>query len=148
VRYVSRRIILSPLTRLPLRFQDWNGRKEVHLFAGNLPFRMDDNGLHLLFSNNGIEVLWAEVKKDENGKSKGIGIVSVSSRDRAEAVRLNGANVWGRDIKIEIYRRRRGLQLSAKEKRIILALRARGDTCPVCHTDLSRVLGPMIYVDN
>ncbi|KAJ7938959.1 hypothetical protein B0H13DRAFT_1851135 [Mycena leptocephala] len=104
----------------------WNGRKQVYLFVGNLPFQMDDNGLFLLFSNNRIHVSWAKVKKDENGESKGIGIVSISPRDRVEAMSLNGANVWGRNIKVEIYSWQHGLRLSAKERRIIFALKGRG----------------------
>ncbi|KAJ7904883.1 hypothetical protein B0H13DRAFT_2510299 [Mycena leptocephala] len=71
--------------------QDSNGIKEIHLFAGNLPFQMDDSGLFFLFSNNRIHVSWAKVKKDANGNSKGIGIVSVSAHDKEEA--LSGSAV-------------------------------------------------------
>ncbi|KAJ7936417.1 hypothetical protein B0H13DRAFT_2448077 [Mycena leptocephala] len=122
--------------------QDSNEIKEIHLFAGNLPFQMDDSGLFFLFSNNRIHVSWAKVKKDANGNSKGISIVSVSAHDKEEALSLNGAKVFGRSIKVEIYRWQRGLRLSAKERRIIFALRAQGDTCcPLCRNDLLRVLG-------
>jgi RNA recognition motif-containing protein len=109
------------------------------LFAGNLPFQLDDNELFLLFTNNGIHVSWAQVKRDQNGRSKGMGIVSVSPRHRDEAIRLNGANVMGRQIKVAIYKLKRGLTLSAKEKALFSHCGREGTLAAQCVATIFRL---------
>ncbi|KAJ7863229.1 hypothetical protein B0H13DRAFT_1899743 [Mycena leptocephala] len=80
-------------------------------FVGSLPFQKSDKELFLFFSNRRINIEWAKVKKDERGASKGMGIVSFSPQDKARAISFSGTNVWGRNIKIEIYRWQRNLRL-------------------------------------
>ena len=76
------------------------------LYVGNLSYSMRDNDLELEFSPYG-SVQSAKVMMDrDTNRSKGFGFVEMSSAAEAEAAiaALNGKNVGGRDITVNIAR--------------------------------------------
>ena len=76
------------------------------LYVGNLSYSMRDNDLELEFSPYG-SVQSANVMMDrDTNRSKGFGFVEMSSAAEAEAAiaALNGKNVGGRDMTVNIAR--------------------------------------------
>lgn len=76
------------------------------LYVGNLSYSMRDNDLELEFSPYG-SVQSAKVMMDRDAnRSKGFGFVEMSSAAEAEAAiaALNGKNVGGRDMTVNIAR--------------------------------------------
>ena len=76
------------------------------LYDGNLSYSMRDNDLELEFSPYG-SVQSAKVMMDrDTNRSKGFGFVEMSSAAEAEAAiaALNGKNVGGRDMTVNIAR--------------------------------------------
>ena len=76
------------------------------LYVGNLSYSMRDNDLELEFSPYG-SVQSAKVMMDrDTNRSKGFGFVEMSSDAEAEAAiaALNGKNVGGRDMTVNIAR--------------------------------------------
>ena len=76
------------------------------LYVGNLSYSMRDNDLELEFSPYG-SVQSAKVMMDrDTNRSKGFGFVERSSAAEAEAAiaALNGKNVGGRDMTVNIAR--------------------------------------------
>ena len=76
------------------------------LYVGNLSYSMRDNDLELEFSPYG-SVQSAKVMMDrDTNRSKGFGFVEMSSASEAEAAiaALNGKNVGGRDMTVNIAR--------------------------------------------
>ena len=76
------------------------------LYVGNLSYSMRDNDLELEFSPYG-SVQSAKVIMDrDTNRSKGFGFVEMSSAAEAEAAiaALNGKNVGGRDMTVNIAR--------------------------------------------
>ena len=76
------------------------------LYVGNLSYSMCDNDLELEFSPYG-SVQSAKVMMDrDTNRSKGFGFVEMSSAAEAEAAiaALNGKNVGGRDMTVNIAR--------------------------------------------
>ena len=74
------------------------------IFVGNLPWTIDDNGLHSLFSSYG-SVLEARVMRDrDTGSSRGFGFVAMSSADEMNAAisGLDGKPVDGRALKVNV----------------------------------------------
>ena len=75
-------------------------------YVGNLSYSMRDNDLELEFSPYG-SVQSAKVMMDrDTNRSKGFGFVEMSSAAEAEAAiaALNGKNVGGRDMTVNIAR--------------------------------------------
>ena len=76
------------------------------LYVGNLSYSMRDNDLEVVFSPYG-SVQSAKVMMDrDTNRSKGFGFVEMSSAAEAEAAiaALNGKNVGGRDMTVNIAR--------------------------------------------
>ena len=76
------------------------------LYVGNLPYTIDEQTLNDNFSAYGA-VQSAKVMLDrDTGRSKGFGFVEMSSSAEAEAAirGLNGINVQGRSITVNIAR--------------------------------------------
>lgn len=76
------------------------------LYVGNLSYSMRDNDLELEFSPYG-SVQSAKVMMDrDTNRSKGFGFVEMSSAAEAEAAiaALNGKNIGGRDMTVNIAR--------------------------------------------
>ena len=76
------------------------------LYVGNLSYSMRDNDLELEFSPYGsVQSAKVMMVRDTN-RSKGFGFVEMSSAAEAEAAiaALNGKNVGGRDMTVNIAR--------------------------------------------
>ena len=73
------------------------------LYVGNLSFGVTDEGLHQLFTSNGIKVESARVITDrDTGRSRGFGFVELGAdEDLARAITtLNGFNLEGRMLQV------------------------------------------------
>ena len=73
------------------------------LYVGNLSFGITDEGLHQLFTSNGIKVDSARVITDrDTGRSRGFGFVELGpDEDLARAITtLNGFNLEGRMLQV------------------------------------------------
>jgi RNA recognition motif-containing protein len=69
------------------------------LFVGGLPFSMQNAQLADLFSQAGSVVSATIISDKFTGRSKGFGFVEMSTEEEAqEALKLNGADVGGRQI--------------------------------------------------
>ncbi|HMO40889.1 MAG TPA: RNA-binding protein [Saprospiraceae bacterium] len=82
----------------------------MNLFVGNLSYKTTDDELTQAFAAYG-EVSSARVLTDRNtGRSKGIGFVEMPNDDEAQAAieGLNGADLSGRNIRVEEARPPRG----------------------------------------
>lgn len=76
----------------------------VQIYAGNLSYKMTDDSLQQVFTEFG-EVASAKIIKDrDSGRSKGFGFVEMTNENEAQAAieKLNGAEVDGRNIKVNV----------------------------------------------
>jgi cold-inducible RNA-binding protein len=72
------------------------------VYAGNLPYSIDDEKLKELFGSYG-EVSEAVVIKDKySGRSKGFGFVTFANEESAQKAvsEMNGKEVDGRELKV------------------------------------------------
>ena len=78
------------------------------LFVGSLPWSVDDAGLAQIFSQAGNVVSAQVVKDRDTGRSRGFGFVEMSTDEEAQAAvtNLNGSDVEGRKIVVNIARPR------------------------------------------
>lgn len=78
------------------------------LYVGNLPFSIEDGDLQRLFSEVGTVVSARAVLDPATGRKRGFGFVEMSSEEEAEAAKnaLNGADVQGRSIRVDIAQER------------------------------------------
>lgn len=70
------------------------------LFVGSLPWGLDDQKLHDLFSQYGSVTSAIVLKDRQTGRSRGFGFVEMANDQEAdEAInKLNGSDVDGRNI--------------------------------------------------
>lgn len=74
----------------------------VHIYAGNLNYRMSEGSLRELFEQYG-EVVSVKIIKDRvSGRSKGFGFVEMPKPEEAESAiqSLDGTEVEGRNIRV------------------------------------------------
>ncbi len=79
-----------------------------NLYVGNLTFNTTSADLETLFAQHG-EVKKAQVINDrDSGRSRGFGFVEMASSEEAKAAidALNGHNVDGRDLTVNIAKER------------------------------------------
>ncbi|MEE8330775.1 MAG: RNA-binding protein [Acidimicrobiia bacterium] len=79
-----------------------------NLYVGNLTFDTTSDDLETLFAQHG-SVTKAQVITDrDTGRSRGFGFVEMSSSDEATAAidALNGHNVDGRDLTVNVAKER------------------------------------------
>jgi RNA recognition motif-containing protein len=78
------------------------------LYVGNLPFSLGDAELSNLFAQAGTVTSARVVLDPATGRKRGFGFVEMSSSQEAEAAvqMLNGAEVEGRTIVVDIARER------------------------------------------
>lgn len=77
----------------------------AQLFISNLPYTLRWQDLKDIFRENGFTPMHAEVLIDgPSGRSKGVGVVRLGSRELAEKaiVVLNGMEVSGRNITVRL----------------------------------------------
>jgi cold-inducible RNA-binding protein len=80
------------------------------LFVGGLAWATDDDGLRQAFEAHG-EVTDAKVVADrDTGRSRGFGFVTFATEEEAQAAldALNGTDLDGRTIRIDLARERQG----------------------------------------
>lgn len=72
------------------------------LYVGNLPYNIDDEGLHSQFSQFGSVESARVITDRETGRSKGFGFVEMPNDNEAETAieKLNGQSVGGRAINV------------------------------------------------
>ena len=81
----------------------------VQIYAGNLSYGMNDDGLKELFEEYG-EVASVKVVTDrESGRSRGFGFVEMSNSDEADSAiqSLDNFEIEGRNIRVNIARPKR-----------------------------------------
>ncbi|MDQ2646473.1 MAG: RNA-binding protein [Myxococcota bacterium] len=79
------------------------------LYVGNLAFHTTEGTLQQTFSSFGTVMEAKLVIDRESGRSRGFGFVSMSTSDEANAAiqELNGADLDGRSLKVNIAEERR-----------------------------------------
>ena len=79
-----------------------------NIYVGNLTFQTTSGELEALFAEHG-EVTRAQVIMDrDTGRSRGFGFVEMASADEARAAisALNGRNIDGRDLTVNVAKER------------------------------------------
>lgn len=76
----------------------------VTVYIGNIPFKVNDNGLKDLFKPFGGTIYYAHLSRDaKTKKRKGIGFVKISKASGLAAIeKLNGSTLLGREIVVKI----------------------------------------------
>ncbi|HEY3495424.1 MAG TPA: RNA-binding protein [Polyangiaceae bacterium] len=79
------------------------------LYVGNLAFHTTEDTLHQTFAGFGTVVEAKLVIDRESGRSRGFGFVSMSTEEEANAAiqQLNGADLDGRALRVNIAEERR-----------------------------------------
>ena len=80
-----------------------------NIYVGNLTFNTASSDLESLFAQHGTVTSAQVVNDRETGRSRGFGFVEMSSSDEANAAieALNGRNVDGRDLTVNVAKPRR-----------------------------------------
>jgi len=80
-----------------------------NIYVGNLTFNTSSSDLESLFAQHGTVTSAQVVNDRETGRSRGFGFVEMSSSDEANAAieALNGRNVDGRDLTVNVAKPRR-----------------------------------------
>ena len=76
------------------------------LYVGNLPYTVRDGDLEQSFSQFGAVTSAKVMMERDTGRSKGFGFVEMSNAQEAQAAieGMNGKNVGGRDLTVNIAR--------------------------------------------
>ena len=79
-----------------------------NIYVGNLSFGTSSSELETLFAEYGTVTRAQVVSDRDTGRSRGFGFVEMASSSEAEAAinALNGRNVDGRDLKVNIAKER------------------------------------------
>jgi len=80
-----------------------------NIYVGNLTFNTSSSDLEALFSEHGTVTSAQVVDDRDTGRSRGFGFVEMASSDEANAAinALNGRNVDGRDLTVNVAKPRR-----------------------------------------
>ncbi|MBN2693809.1 RNA-binding protein [bacterium] len=78
----------------------------IQIYAGNLAYKMTEDGLRKLFEEYGNVTFVKIVKDRDTNQSKGYGFIEMSDQNDADSAieALNGTEVLGRTIKVNIAR--------------------------------------------
>jgi hypothetical protein len=81
---------------------------ESKLYVGNLSYQTTEDELRTLFSQSGSVTAVDLIKDRDTGLSKGFAFVTMGTSDEAEAAirQFNGAELGGRELKVNIARPR------------------------------------------
>ncbi|HPV40649.1 MAG TPA: RNA-binding protein [Spirochaetota bacterium] len=76
------------------------------IYAGNLSYQMSDETLRDLFQQHGEVTSVKIIRYPDSGKSKGFGFIEMANDSEADAAiqKLNGAEVQGRNIRVNVAR--------------------------------------------
>ena len=80
-----------------------------NIYVGNLTFNTSSADLEALFSEHGTVTSAQVVDDRDTGRSRGFGFVEMSSTEEGDAAieALNGKNVDGRDLTVNVAKPRR-----------------------------------------
>lgn len=79
------------------------------LYVGNFPYSVDEAQLRSLFSTYGDITDLVLIMDRETGRPKGFGFITFASQQAAEnALELNGRDLGGRPLKVNIAMEREG----------------------------------------
>ncbi len=80
-----------------------------NIYVGNLTFNTSSSDLEALFAEHGTVTSAQVVNDRDTGRSRGFGFVEMASSDEANAAinALNGRNVDGRDLTVNVAKPRR-----------------------------------------
>ncbi len=80
-----------------------------NIYVGNLTFNTSSSDLEALFAEHGTVTSAQVVDDRDTGRSRGFGFVEMASSDEANAAinALNGRNVDGRDLTVNVAKPRR-----------------------------------------
>jgi len=99
-----RNISNAPRRRNPSNNTNTNEKREPSssmIYVSNLPFSVDDKRLSEIFTGYKVKNAYVAVRR--NGRSKGFGFVDFgSSEDQQKALKLNGHEVDGRPLTIQV----------------------------------------------
>jgi RNA recognition motif-containing protein len=76
------------------------------IYAGNLSYQMSDETLRDLFQQHGEVSSVKIIRYPDSGKSKGFGFIEMVNDSEADAAieKLNGSDVQGRNIRVNVAR--------------------------------------------
>ena len=77
------------------------------LYVGNLPFSATEDELRDMFSQHGVVLSVTLISDRETGRPRGFGFVEMEDGTAAIDA-LDGSNLGGRDIKVNVARERSG----------------------------------------
>ncbi len=80
----------------------------TNIYVGNLAFSTDSTALERLFAEHGAVTKAQVITDRDTGRSRGFGFVEMASSDAAQKAisSLNGTNVEGRNLKVNIAKER------------------------------------------
>ena len=80
----------------------------TNIYVGNLAFSTDSTDLEHLFAEHGAVTKAQVIADRDTGRSRGFGFVEMASSDAAQKAisSLNGTNVEGRSLKVNIAKER------------------------------------------
>lgn len=80
----------------------------TNIYVGNLAFSTDSTDLERLFAEHGAVTKAQVITDRDTGRSRGFGFVEMASSDAAQKAigSLNGTNVEGRNLKVNIAKER------------------------------------------
>ena len=79
-----------------------------NLYVGNITFRTTNEDLENLFAQHGTVTKAVVITDRDTGRSRGFGFVEMATDEEAKAAieALNGKNVDGRDLTVNVARER------------------------------------------
>ncbi len=103
-------------------------RKDVDgmkFYVGNLPFKAEADTIKDLFGKVAT-VVDVNIITDNNGRPKGFAFITVKEKDRSDEIikQLNGAEVMGRKIRVDVSQKKSAGQNSNKPRKSSRELRA------------------------
>ena len=80
----------------------------TNIYVGNLTFQTTSGDLENLFAQHGQVTKAVVISDRDTGRSRGFGFVEMSTADEAKAAieALNGRNVDGRDLTVNVAKER------------------------------------------
>mgnify|MGYP006062484803 FL=1 len=97
----------------------------MKFYVGNLPFKAEPDTLKELFGKLAT-VADVNIITDNNGRPKGFAFVTVKEKDKGDEIikALNGTEVLGRKIRVDVSQKKSGGQANSKPKKSSRELRA------------------------
>ena len=116
----------------------------MKFYVGNLPFKAESDTLKELFGKHAT-VADVNIITDNNGRSKGFAFVTVKEKDKGDEIikALNGSEVLGRKIRVDVSQKKTGGQSNSKPKkssRELRAMREEARCAAVVDDDMRRLM--------